>query len=260
MPYLKFKLAQADINDAPHIFIKKIILSSFMLSFGFFILFLVPIFRSLEVSTKILFILFPIGFALTTFYLLGYPDFKIRKKEKEINKEIVFAIRFFLIEIGSGVPMYNAFVNVSKEYATIGKYFQTIVDKVNMGISLEDALSEMCEVVPSNNLRKVLWQLLNSIRTGADIENSLSSTLSQIINEQKIEVEEYGRKLNPLAMFYMMIAVIIPSLGITMLIIFAVFIGLELRLPFLFTLAGLIAFIQFMFYALIKSSRPPVEM
>ncbi len=260
MPNLKFKLAQAEMSDSPHVFIKKTIMTSFMISFGFFILFLAPVLHSLEISIKFLFLLFPIGFTVMTFYLLKFPDFKIRQKEKAVNKEIVFATRFLLIEVGSGVPIYDVFVNIAREYKEIGRYFKAIVDKVNLGTSFEDALSEVGELVPSDSLRRIFWQLLNSIRTGADVEGSLNATLNQIIKEQQIEVEQYGRKLNPLAMFYMMIAVIIPSLGITMLIIFAVFIGLELRLPFLLTLAGLIAFLQFMFYAAIKSSRPAVEM
>ncbi len=257
---LKFKLAQADIPDAPHLFIKKILLTSFMVSFGVFVLFLLPILKTFEISPVIVLVLFPVGFLLFFIYLLGYPDFKIRMREKAINTEIIFAVRFLIIEIESGVPIYNVLINVSKAYPEIGKYFKAIVDKINLGTSMEDALSDATELVPSNNLRKVFWQLLNSIRTGADIGTSLHATLNQIIREQKIEVEMYGRKLNPLAMFYMMIAVIMPSLGITMLIIFAVFMGLVLKLPFLLTIVGLLTFIQFMFYAVIKSSRPAVEL
>ena len=260
IPNLKPKLIRAGIDEPPHLFLKKVATSAFMLSFGFFGLFLAPILHSMEVSIKILFLLFPAAFVFIALYMTGYPDYLIKKKEKAVNKEIVFAVRFLIIEISSGVPIYNVFVNISKEYPHIGPYFKTIVDKVNLGLDMEEAIGDMCETVPSNNLRRILWQLLTSIRTGADIEDSLNVTLVQIIREQKIEVEVYGRKLNPLAMFYMMIAIIIPSLGITMLIIFAVFMGLELKLPFLLALAGLIAFMQYMFYALIKSSRPAVEM
>ena len=56
-------------------------------------------------------------------------------------------------------------------------------------------------------------------KTGADVSTSLNSVVEQITHEQMIEVKEYGRKLNPLAMFYMMMAVIIPTLGVTLLIV-----------------------------------------
>jgi hypothetical protein len=57
----------------------------------------------------------------------------------------------------------------------------------------------------------------------------------------------------------MLMAVIAPSLGSTMLIIFSSFIGLRFNLSILLTIAGLLGFMQFMFYGIIKSSRPPVD-
>ena len=258
-PELKLKLVQADMDEKPEEFIHKTVISAVMLSFGIFILFVGGMLKSLNMPVSIIFALFPVGAVLFFFYLIKMPDVKIRKIAKEVNKEIVFATRFIIIEVESGVPIYDAFINVSRIYPAIGKYFSSIIDKVNMGTSMEDAINEATEIVPSNDLRKILWQILNSIKTGADVTESLNSVLEQIIKNQKIAVEEYGRKLNPLAMFYMIVAVIVPSLGTTMLIIFSSFIGFKLKLAVLLSLTGFLAFIQFMFYAMIKSSRPAVE-
>jgi len=205
-------------------------------------------------------LLSPFFFLIMFNYMLKVPDVKIRKKETGISREIVFATRFVIIEIESGVPIYNAFNNVAKVYPVIGSYFSKVIDQINMGTSMEDAINETIELVPSSDLRKILWQILNSIKTGADVTGALNAVLDQIIGDQKIAVEEYGRKLNPLAMFYMLIAVIMPSLGSTMLIIFSSFIGFQLDMTWLLTLVGLLAFMQFMFYALIKSSRPAVDL
>ncbi|MBN2457551.1 type II secretion system F family protein [Candidatus Woesearchaeota archaeon] len=259
-PELKTKLVQADMPYDPETFVKRTFMSSFMLSFGFSVLFIGGMLSSMGKSIGIAFLLFPVCLAVFFNYFIKAPDVKIKKSEKAINKEIVFASRFMIIEIESGVPIYNCFINLSKVYPAVGKYLGGVVDRVNMGTSIEDAINEAIELVPSGDLRKVLWQILNAIKTGADVTDSLSAVLEQIIKEQKIEVEEYGRKLNPLAMFYMLIAVIIPSLGTTMLIIFSSFIGFRLSLPVLLTIAGLVGFMQFMFYAMIKSSRPAVEL
>jgi len=83
--------------------------------------------------------------------------------------------------------------------------------------------------------------------------------ITEETQEQLIEVKEYGRKLNPLAMFYMIIAVILPSLGITMLIVLSSFISLDLSLGVLVGIAVIIGVMQFMFYVIIKSSRPAVS-
>jgi len=259
VPDLKEKLLQADIPDTPEEFLRKTFMVSLMLSFGVAILFIGGLFSSFGVPIIFAFILFPICLFFLFYYLVKIPEMKIRQKEQGIAREIVFASRFLIIEIESGVPVYNAFVNVARVYPIVGSYFSAIVDRINMGTSMEDAMNEATELVPSGDLRKILWQILNSIKTGADVTDALNSVLDQIVQDQKIAVEEYGRKLNPLAMFYMLIAVILPSLGTTMLIIFASFIGFRLSLPVMLSIAGFLAFIQFMFYALIKSSRPPVD-
>ena len=83
--------------------------------------------------------------------------------------------------------------------------------------------------------------------------------LEQIAKEQTIEVSKYGRKLNPLAMFYMIIAVILPSLGMTMMIVLSSFIELHLSLTILILIALFLGFVQFMFLSMIKFSRPAIE-
>ena len=83
--------------------------------------------------------------------------------------------------------------------------------------------------------------------------------MDQITKDQINEVNKYGKKLNPLAMFYMIIAVIMPSLGVTMLIILSSFIKFELSLTILISLALFLGFIQFMFISMVKFSRPAIE-
>ncbi|MBS3097028.1 type II secretion system F family protein [Candidatus Woesearchaeota archaeon] len=257
-PGLKMKLKQAGMDDKSEDFIKKTFVSAFYMTTGLVVsLFLVL--AKLDVLKGVLFFIVPIVFMVMFFYMIRLPDVKISKKEKEISKEIVFAGRFLIIELESGVPLYNAMINVSKNYDVIGKYFKEMTDKVDLGTSMEDALNEAVEFVPSDDFRKILWQIINSIRTGSNVAKSLYSAMEQITKDQITEVNKYGKKLNPLAMFYMIIAVILPSLGMTMMIILSSFIQFELSLTILLALAGFLGFVQFMFIAMVKFSRPAIE-
>ena len=213
----------------------------------------------LEVLKGALFLIVQIVFVVMFFYMIRLQDLKIKKKEKEVSKEIVFAGRFIIIELESGVPLYNAMVNVSKNFSVVGNYFKEMTDKIDLGTSMEDALNEAVEFIPSDDLRKILWQIINSIRTGANVAKSLYSVMDQITKDQINEVNKYGKKLNPLAMFYMIVAVILPSLGVTMLIVLSSFIQFELSLTVLLALAAFLGFVQFMFIAMVKFSRPAVE-
>ena len=257
-PGLKVKLKQAGMDDKPENFIKKTFVSAFYMTTGL-VVFLFLILAKFDLLRSALFLIVPIIFFVMFFYMIRLPDIKISRKEKEISKEIVFAGRFIIIELESGVPLYNAMLNVSKNYEVIGKYFKEITDKVDLGTSMEDALNEAAEFIPSNDFRKILWQIINSIRTGSDVAKSLYSAMEQITKDQITEVNKYGKKLNPLAMFYMMVAVILPSLGMTMLIILSSFIQFELSLTILLALAGFLGFVQFMFISMVKFSRPAIE-
>jgi len=246
------------MEDKPEDFIKKTFISAFYMTTGVVVsLFLVL--AKLNVLKGVLFFIVPILFFVMFFYMIRLPDVRIARKEKEISKEIVFAGRFIIIELESGVTLYNSMINVSKNYEVIGRYFKEIIDKVDLGTSMEDALNEAVELIPSNDFRKILWQIINSIRTGSDIAKSLYSVMEQITKDQITEVNEYGKKLNPLAMFYMIVAVVLPSLGMTMLIILSSFIQFELSLTILLALAGFLGFVQFMFIAMVKFSRPAIE-
>jgi hypothetical protein len=57
----------------------------------------------------------------------------------------------------------------------------------------------------------------------------------------------------------MMISIIIPSLGITMMVVLATFMGLKVTMPFFIVLAALIGLVQFMFLSMIRSSRPAMS-
>lgn len=243
----------------PVSFVKKTVFTAFYLTT--FVAFLLgALFLKLNVLLRILYFILPILFIAVFFYFMKLPDFKIYQKEKEIEREIVFAGRFLVIELQSGVPLYNALLNVSESYKEIGKSIKEIIEDVDLGATMEEALEETIEITPSHNFRKLLWQIINALKTGADISSSLNAVVEQVTREQIIAVKDYGRKLNPFAMFYMMIAVIIPSLGVTMLIVLSSFLSLEISISVLLLLAAVIGMIQFMFIAMIKSSRPAVDL
>jgi flagellar protein FlaJ len=254
VPGLKLRLLQARMADSPEFYVRKIFFSSIFLGLG--VCFVVFTF----ISQWIVFLFSPLFMALAFVYFIGFVDLKIEKVKKEINREIVYAGRFLIIEVESGVPIYQAFRNVAKNYEAIGVYFHELVERVDLGTPMEDALNEMITLTPSPELRKVLWQVLNSMKTGSEVAHALGSVVDQVVREQEIAVKEYGRKLNPLAMFYMMIAIIVPSLGTIMLIILTSFLGFNLSLLAYIIIALLIGFIQYMFLAVIRSNRPAMDM
>lgn len=259
IPGLAIKLNMAGMNQKPEEFIKKTFISAFYMTTGF-AFFVGAILAKLNVMFGVWYFIFPVLFVIMFFYFLKLPDVKIGKKEREIAREILFVTRHLIVELESGVTLYAAMVNITNNYPIIGRYFKEITNKVDMGTPLEDALNEAIEMTPSANFRKILWQVINSMKTGADVTKSMNAVVDQIAREQIIEVETYAKKLNPLAMFYMILAVIVPTLGTTMLIVFASFLSIELNLTILMIMAAFLAVFQLVFLVMVKSSRPAMEL
>lgn len=261
-PYLAGKLRKAKMSDSPEEFVNKTLVAAIYMSAAIvFIVFLFGM-NSTDQLKLILICLgiFPFVSLVLFFYFFQVPVVRISKMNRDINKEIVFAGRFLIVEIESGVTLFTAMTNLPKNYPYSGVYFQEIVNKINIGTSIEDALTETIDLCPNEGLVKILWQISNSLNTGGDIAKPLRTVVENLIKEQQIQMNEYAKKLNPLAMFYMLIAIILPSLGVTMFTIISIFMGLKLNLVILMFMAGLNGFMQFMFVAILNSIRPPVEL
>ena len=257
-PFLGPSLKAARINMTPYEYTRKSFLSSLYVS-GFIALAILLVAMIFEVSGIIALLFFVTFFFFFLFYFINTPRLIIIKSEKLVEAEIVSAVRFLVLELRSERSVYNALINTSKNFSLIGIYFDEIINNVKLGTTLEKALNDAVELCPSPHLRHVYWQLLNSLQTGADITEALENLLDNIVEEQGIKVEEYGRELNALSLFYMMIAIIIPTIGFTIITAIMTFIGFHINLPLLIIVWLVLSFVQYFFLMIASNRRPSVE-
>lgn len=253
-PNLEIKLTQARINKTPEQFVKRNFFASIYLSF-FICLTIFFFLKTILIFLGVL-LLIPILF----FYLMNSLDLKILKAASAIDRELVFAGRFLVIELQSGIPLHQAFANITKNFESVGYYFQEIVENINLGTSVEDALAQALDRSPSKKLRRLIWQLLNSVKTGGNVVRSITTVIEQVVREQQIAVKEYGRKLGPISMFYMTMGIIAPSIGTILFTVLSLFSGIHLTLGLLLGIALMVGLIQSGFLYMIRGRRPPVEM
>jgi pilus assembly protein TadC len=185
---------------------------------------------------------------------------KIRKREKEIDREVVFVGRYLLVKLYSGRPLLNALIETAKSRGIAPKYIKEIVDDISTGNTIEDALNNAMIYSPSEKLRKILFHVNNALQLGIDVTKPLESVLEEITKEENIEIQKYGKKLNTWVIFYMLAAVILPSLGMAMFIVVASFFNLPIDLKSLLAFIFLVVVLQFIFITLFKSIRPTVSL
>ena len=257
-PMLKKKLVIAGVRKKPEEYIASalkgaIIYGLATLAFSFFILskngpnFVLPILLAGVVGVG--------AFSLS----MKKVDLAINRRAKEIDKEVLFAGRFLLIKLNSGKPLINALEEASHGFGAATEHFRTIMRDIELGAPLEQALERGTEYCPSENLKKILFQITNALKIGVDVTNFLQAILDDIADEQLTEILRYGKKLSSLTMFYMLAAIIVPSLGMTLFIVIAGLVNIQMDMISFLIMLIFLGFIQFIFISLFKSARPNMD-
>jgi len=204
---------------------------------------------------------FVIGFGLgivQLVYLANYPKLVSRRNIHDIDANLPAALHHLLVHVRSGVPLFNSLVSVAAtNYGTLSREFQRAINEIETGKSETAALEMLARNNPSLHFRRIMWQMINSMKSGVDIGQTLKEIVNSIAAEQKVAIKKYGSELNPLALFYMMLVVIFPTLGIVFLLVLTSFVGTGLNIEFV--LIGILIFlflVQFMFVGLMKNKRP----
>ncbi len=261
LPGLKKLLRMAHIRQTPEQYVKKTLRLALYTALALTAMAFFATARIMppEKVVAITLAVMACSLALVFFFLVNAPKGIIRRRQREIDKDVLFAGRYILMKIESGSPIISTLVDASKGYGIAAKYFKEIVDQVNTGVPVEDALEEARSYTSSEKFKRVLWQLVTTLKTGTDVTGPLKATLASIANEQIIEIKEYGKKLNSLMLFYMVMACVAPSLGLAMFLIIGSFISLQISSPVMYSLLFLLAVLQGFFLLMIKAARPMVD-
>ncbi|MBN1896645.1 MAG: type II secretion system F family protein [Candidatus Aenigmarchaeota archaeon] len=202
-----------------------------------------------------------VGFSISSasfFYISMYPKLMAKKKVKNLNENLPHALHHLLIQIRSGVPLFNCLVSISKAgYGELSKVFERAVNEINTGKSEIETMENLARENPSLYFRRVLWQMVNALKSGADVGTTIKEIVDNLAVEQTMAIKKYGAQLNPIAMLYMVFCVIMPTLGITFLLVLGSFIGLSINMEYIFLgILGFLVFFQFMLIGMIKAKRP----
>ncbi len=261
-PGLGMRLKQAEIKKSPEEYLgRSSMISIFMLVLIFVILLPLNLIINLPEGLGIFIYIIPFALGgLAFFYNISYPSLVVSKRVNDIEENLLFSLRHLLVEVKSGVPVYDTFLSLSKaEYGAVSEEFGKVINKVSVGVPETDALEELMIRNPNKNFRRIVWQISNAIKSGSDLGNIIEELVKEFSVEQRTSIKMYGAKLNSLALVYMMFAIILPSIGVTFLVILSFFSGFGISQGLLILVFILVVVFQFLFIGLVKSKRPKVE-
>ncbi len=258
-PELKKKLKMAKLDITPEAFVKQSLSSTLGMSFS---LTMVLFFLFDKNGGPVILLPLIFGIFVMVFYRFSMMKVNVRitRRKKDIDKDVLFAGRYLLVKLNSGEPLMNALMDAASSYGVANEYFKEIVKDIEMGKPIERALTDASEYSPSAKFRKILFQIGNALKIGIDVTEFLDATLNEIADEQLIEINRYGKKLSSITLFYMLFAVVLPSLGLTIFIVIASMASIQVDMTFFGVILFFLAIIQAMFLIVYRSSRPNINL
>jgi flagellar protein FlaJ len=262
IPKLKIDLVQARIDVSAEDYLSVTIFSTlfwFVVFTGLmsFLVWIIgkPFIQSLQ-------LIFTVSLTITTlsfFYLTSFPGVQAKHRSREMEGNLLFAVRHMLISVKSGITLFDAMAGVGREtYGIVSDEFRKMIKEIHSGQTQERVLEKTAIENPSPHFRSVIWQISNALRAGADIAVTLDSIVLDLERDQFASIKKYNSEMNPLSMMYMMLAVILPSLGITFLMILSGFMEVSLGSTIFYFILVFILFFQVFFLSFIKTKRPVV--
>ncbi|MBN1940621.1 MAG: type II secretion system F family protein [Candidatus Diapherotrites archaeon] len=258
-PNLATRLRQANIKIDPQEYMAMM----FTLSFFYLIFFAILLTAVLSKITEHYYLLGPTLALIAAFMIMVqisfYPTMRIRKKERDIEKNLIFALRTMLIEIKSGVTLFDAMQLIANsKYGQLSKEFKKAVDEINTGAMYDEALQRLATANPSPYFRKSIWHLVNGMKAGGDIAKIIEETVKSSTRDQRIAIHKFSSQLRMLSLGYLMIGVIMPALLLTFLIVIGSFPQIQISETIFWVILISLIVLQFMYVGMIKSRRPTV--
>ena len=192
------------------------------------------------------------------FYFLNYPKLKAGKRKRLIDEKVTFAVREIMIKVGSGVPIFNALLDVANgDYGMISTEFAYTVQEIESGVPQDKALEHLSARVPSKALKRAIDILINAIKSGSDVHGTLVLINDMLIQKQQSDMKSYAGELTPMSMGYMMVSVVLPSLGMSVFVILGSLAKINI-VALIYLIPVILVVFQVFFMGMVSSRRPAI--
>ena len=138
--------------------------------------------------------------------------------------------------------------------------FEKIARLVNSGMPLAKALEESAIKLRSEYYKKTMWQLINTMRAGASLKGALKIIMDELASDQRSRIKSYAQELNLWSLIYLLFAVAIPTIGLTLIIILSNFAAAGITSGTVISFIVLTFIIQLIIIGFIKSRRPIINL
>ena len=203
-----------------------------------------------------------IGFGVwLMFFMLHiiYPKIILTKVATNESKDLLFALREVMLDVNSGIPLFWALKNsASSDYGYVSNDFEWVVRQIESCVSEQDALRQLAIKTESEYLKRAVWQMVNALESGASMGSALSGIVDSVETNTYRTIKNYSSNLNFLMLIYMFAAAVVPSLGVTFLVLLSAFSDLGVSIETVSMLVLGSAIMQVALIGYMGSTRPEI--
>jgi flagellar protein FlaJ len=175
--------------------------------FGFLFAYLVY----LPIETSVLIGL--LGFIGGFMYMRQYPRMLWKKRVTEVERALPYALRHMASLLAAGVGIEEAMLSVAKsDYGVLSEEFELILRDMRTGASFEEALEKFEEKMASDNVSRVVKQILRAVKFGGNLSDILYKMAEDFSFEYRMKLVEYVQKVNGVSFVYMFMTIVMPTM------------------------------------------------
>jgi len=187
------------------------------------------------------------------------PKAKIKRKVLDIESNLTYAVKSIRIHLTSGAPLFEVFVNISREnYGELSNSFKKAVKEINLGRPIVEVLEEMTEKIPSIYFKNAMWPLIGGLKTGGDLIGIMDEVSKSLAKQQINQSTQYGGKVQSISMITVVLGIVAPSIAMIGAVIGSMFMGFseDMVKTIFYMIVLYIVFINIMFIVMINAHKP----
>ena len=154
-----------------------------------------------------------LGFVGGFIYMRHYPKMVWKRRVAEVERAMPYALRHMASLLSAGVGISEALLSVARaDYGAISEEFELILRDMRAGSSFEDALMRFDEKMGSENVSRVVKQILRAVKFGGNLSEVLYKLAEDFAFEYRMKLVEYVQKVNGIAFIYMFLTIVMPTM------------------------------------------------
>ena len=147
-----------------------------------------------------------------------YIIFTVHKRIREVDVNLLDALRHLLSELSAGVPLATAIESIANsDYGMVSELFRESIVLIKGGEDVDEAFRIISERTKSLQFQRFVATLSYATASGANIEGALRAYIDELGFTQRNEISLYANEAIRLSTFMIIVTGVIPGLLVFMI-------------------------------------------